>query len=150
MKLKPNVNPIVVEQTYHATIKSVWKAITVSQQMNQWFFENIPSFNPKVGFETQFKVSSNHKVYVHLWKVTEVIPERKISYSWKYDGYLGDSLVTWELKPEYNKTKLILSHKGIESFPQDNPDFSRVSCTKGWQYFICERLKQYLTIHSMA
>lgn len=42
--------PIIVEQTFNTTIDSVWKAITEIKQMRQWYFENIPTFKPEVGF----------------------------------------------------------------------------------------------------
>ena len=35
------------------------------------------SFKPEVGFEIQFDVSHNDKIYQHLWKVTDVVPVRK-------------------------------------------------------------------------
>ena len=32
----------------------------------------------------------------------------------------------------------------VESFPQDIPEFSRMSCLGGWTYFINQSLKEYL------
>jgi uncharacterized protein YndB with AHSA1/START domain len=139
-----NSNPVVVEETYNATVEKVWNAITSYGEMKQWYFEEIESFKPEVGFNTQFSVQANGNDYLHIWKVTEVIPMNKIVYNWTYRDYEGDSYVTWELSSESDKTKLKLSHFGIESFPQDNPDFTRESCTGGWTYFLCHRLKDYL------
>ncbi|MES2397662.1 MAG: SRPBCC domain-containing protein [Bacteroidota bacterium] len=136
--------PIIVEQTYNVSVDRVWKAITDSSQMKQWFFENINSFKAEVGFETQFNVQANDKNYLHLWKISEVQTGKKIVYNWKYDGYEGNSYVTWELSPENIFTKLKLTHKGQETFPQDNPDFKRENCIGGWQFFICQRLKEFL------
>ena len=64
--------PIVVEQTFNASIETVWNAITDIDQMRQWYFENIPSFEPKVGFETQFNVQCQGRDFLHMWKVTEL------------------------------------------------------------------------------
>ena len=138
------VEPIIVEQTYHSTVEQLWKAITDQDQMRQWYFQTIDSFKPEVGFQTQFNVQAHDKNYLHIWKVTQVVPKRKIVYNWKYGGYPGDSFVIWELTSEDNLTKLKLTCEGLETFPQDNPDFSRESCIEGWTFFLCKRLKTFL------
>ena len=53
----------------------------------------VESFKPEVGFEIQFDVPHNDKIYQHLWKVTDVVRVRKNAYSWKYGGHSGDSVV---------------------------------------------------------
>jgi len=138
------LHPVIVEQTYQATISKVWNAITDENQMRKWYFETMHSFKPEVGFETEFNVSSNGIDYLHSWRVTEVIDEKKITYRWKFGGYKGESFVTFELSKDNHLTKLKLSEIGIESFPQDNPDFSRKSWMDGWNYFIRESLKAFL------
>lgn len=139
-----NTDPIVVEQTYNAPIVVVWNAITDKDQMRQWFFETINDFKPEVGFETEFNVECEGQVYPHQWKVTEVVSQRRIVYEWRYGGYPGDSSVTWELSETSGGTTLKLTHKGSETFPQDNPVFSRESGVAGWVYFIRESLGAYL------
>jgi uncharacterized protein YndB with AHSA1/START domain len=112
--------------------------------MRQWYFENIPAFKPEVGFETQFNVRSQDRNFLHMWKVTEVVPGKKITYNWKYEGYPGDSVVVFELFKENNLTKLRLTHQVQESFPEDIPEFSRESGVEGWTFFIRKRLKEFL------
>ena len=136
--------PVIVEQNFNTSVSEIWEAITNHDQMKQWFFENIESFRPEVGFETQFNVQSQDRNFLHLWKLTEVIPLKKITYNWKYEGYSGDSFVMFELFEQNNHTKLRLTHKIVESFPNDIPEFSRESCFEGWNYFIRERLKEFL------
>lgn len=137
-------NPVAIEQNYNASISKVWNAITEEYQMKKWYFDTMVSFKPVVGFETEFNVRSNSIDYVHIWKVTEVLTEKKITYSWKFGGYPGESLVTFEISKDNNLTKLKLTEVGIETFPQDNADFSRKSRIEGWTYFINKRLKEYL------
>ncbi len=144
-----NSDPIVVEQTFNAPIAAVWKAITDKHQMRQWFFQPIPDFEPKAGFETQFNVRSEGQDYPHLWKVTEVVAEKKITYQWRYGGYDGNSSVTWELSESPAGTKLKLRHEGHETFPQDNPVFSREKGQAGWEYFVQESLKEFLQQQSV-
>ncbi len=136
--------PVIIDQTFHISIENVWKALTELEQMKQWFFEDIVSFKPEVGFETKFDLQVEDKIYEHLWKLTEVIPMKKITYNWKYDGYPGDSFVSFELIEMNLNTQLILTHRVVECFPLDNPIFSRQSTVDGWSYFIKERLKQHL------
>ena len=80
--------PFVIERTYHASLARVWKAITDKDQMKQWYFD-IAQFKPEVGFEFSFKGENEGRVYVHLCKIAEVITERKLSYSWRYEGHPG-------------------------------------------------------------
>ena len=139
-----NAEPIIVEQVLNTSIEVVWNSITEIDLMRKWYFENIPSFKPEVGFETQFNVKSQGRNFIHMWKVTEVVPMKKITYNWKYNGYPGDSFVVFELFKQNNLTKLKLTHNVQESFPQHIPEFTRESCIEGWNFFIRKRLKEYL------
>jgi uncharacterized protein YndB with AHSA1/START domain len=145
--MRINDEPIVVEQTFHVSIETVWNSITEIAQMRQWYFENIPSFKPEVGFETQFHVQSQERTFLHMWKVTEVLPLTRITYNWKYEGYPGDSFVVFELFTQNSSTRLRLTHQVQESFPENIPEFSRKSCLEGWTFFIRKRLKEFLEQH---
>lgn len=137
--------PVIVSQLLDFSEKRVWKAITDVDEMRQWFFGNIPEFIPQAGFETKFPVYLDDRTFVHVWKLTEVIPYRIVMYNWKYEGYRGDSYVTFELNPRGKSlTELVLTHKTTEDFPSDIPEFTRDSCQEGWNYFIKNSLKQYL------
>ena len=139
-----NSKPLVIEETYDAPVEKVWNAITSYDEMKQWYFEEMESFKPETGFTTRFNIHNNGNDYFHIWKVTEVVPMKKIVYRWTYRDYEGDSYVSWELSTENNKTKLKLSHSGLDTFPKDNPDFRRESFVGGWTYFLSNRLKDYL------
>src|SRR5579872_5001907 len=114
--------PFTIERTFDAPVSAVWSAITDNSEMKKWYFE-LEAFKPEVGFEFHFYGGPPGKQYLHLCKVTSVIPEKKLSYTWRYDNYPGNSEVTFELFPEGDKTRVKLTHEGIESFPQDNKDF---------------------------
>lgn len=139
-----STEPIVVEQTFAASKAEVWKAITEPTQMRKWFFEPMQQFEPEVGFETCFVVSFEGQDYPHRWNVQEVVPEERLVYRWRYDGFPGDSTVTWELFEVPEGTKLRLTHRGMETFPQDQPAFTRESCRGGWEYFVQESLRAFL------
>ncbi|MEP6951005.1 MAG: SRPBCC domain-containing protein [Ginsengibacter sp.] len=135
--------PFVIERTLNAPVAKVWNAITDKDEMKQWYFD-IAEFKPEVGFEFYFSAGTEGKKYLHLCKITEVISGKKLSYSWRFDGYPGNSLVTFELFPEGNVTRLKLTHTGLETFPEDNPDFAIESFAKGWTYIIGSSLPAFL------
>jgi uncharacterized protein YndB with AHSA1/START domain len=138
-----NRKPFIIERIFNAPVAKVWKALTDRNEMKKWYFD-IAAFKPEVGFEFSFEGGSEGKTYVHLCKVQEVIPNEKLSYTWKYKDHEGSSLLTFELFDEGNKTKLKLTHEGLETFPQGKPDFARASFTAGWTYIIDESLAKYL------
>ena len=143
--MRQDEEPIIVEQTFDASIDAVWNALTEADQMRQWFFDKIPSFEPEVGFETQFNIQIEERNFRHLWKVTEVVPLQKIKYNWKYEDHPGDSYVVFELfEQDSHTTKLRLTHEVHEDFPDDIPEFERESGVQGWTYFIEQSLKEFL------
>ena len=136
--------PFVIERTYNAPISTVWKAITDKNDMKQWYFD-LAEFKPEVGFEFQFTGGpSPEKQYVHLCTITEVIPGRKLTHSWRYEGYEGKSFVTFELFDEGGKTRLTLTHAGLETFPKENPDLAKHNFVAGWTDLIGTSLQEYL------
>jgi len=135
--------PFEIERTYNAPVEKVWKAITNKEQMKQWYFD-ISEFKPEVGFEFTFNGGSKEKTYVHLCKIIEVVPNKKLKHSWHYEGYEGMSYVTWELFDEGESTRVKLTHQGLETFPQTTPDFARESFATGWTYILGTSLEKYL------
>ena len=70
-------------------------------------------------------------------------PRKKLAYSWRYEGYGDDSLVTFELFAEGNKTRLKLMHEALESFPP-MPDFAGTNFVEGWSSLIGSSLKNFV------
>jgi uncharacterized protein YndB with AHSA1/START domain len=132
---------VVIERTLDAPVARVWKALTDVGEMRSWYFD-LKEFQPRVGFEFEFAVEHEGNSYHHLCKITEVIPETKIAYTWRYKGEPGDSLVTFELVPNGEKTMLKLTHEGLETFPQ-TPAFARDNFKAGWTAISAE-LQQFV------
>lgn len=137
-----NSQPFIIERVFNAPAEKVWKAITDKDQMKQWYFD-IPGFRAEVGHEFQFEGGTKENCYLHLCKVTEVVEGKKFTYSWRYDGHEGNSFVTFELFPEGNKTRLKLTHEGLETFPVI-PDFAKENFVMGWTELIGKRLKDFM------
>lgn len=137
--------PIIVEKTYAASVDRVWSAITNKDEMKKWYFD-LNEFKPEVGFEFQFYgVGHEGEKYLHFCKVTEVIPKKKLTYTWEYDNFEGESSVSFELFAEGDKTKLKLTHRGLGSFPKNKKDFARESFSGGWNELINVSLEKYLS-----
>jgi uncharacterized protein YndB with AHSA1/START domain len=124
-------------------MKKVWEALTDTNEMKQWYFD-IASFKPEVGFEFEFTAGLPEKSYLHKCRATEVVAGKKLSYSWRYDGYPGNSIVTFELFEEGKKTRLKLTHEGLETFPNHIPDFAKESFAKGWAHIVGINLKDFV------
>jgi uncharacterized protein YndB with AHSA1/START domain len=134
--------PLVKEILIQATPERVWQAISDKNEMKQWYFD-LADFRPEPGFEFSFSGGPPEKQYLHLCRVMESIPPQKLSYSWRYDGYEGDSLVTFELFKEGEMTRVRLTHSGLETFPPLD-DFKRANFDFGWTSLIQQMLKSYV------
>lgn len=86
--------------------------------MELWLMKN--DFKPVIGHNFQFMTKAMPALDfdgIFYCKVLEIVPFKKLSYSWK--GGLGDgvftldSLVVWQLLPKQNGTELLLEHTGF-------------------------------------
>src|SRR4051812_35614040 len=136
-----STNAVIVERTLNAPAARVWEALTDVGQMREWYFD-LKEFKSEVGFEFEFVVEHEGNRYHHLCRVVEVIPEKKIAYTWRYKGEPGDSLVSFELFAEGDNTKLKVTHTGIETFPR-TPAYARKNFEAGWTAIATE-LEQFL------
>ncbi len=135
---------ITISRIFDADIALVWRALTEKELMKEWYFD-LEKFEPEVGFRFEFKGGHEESIqYNHLCEITEVVFEKKLSYSWKYEGYEGISFVSFSLTSENDKTRLDFTHSGLSSFPMANPDFSIHNFEGGWSHFITSALPQFL------
>ena len=133
---------VVIEWTFHTPVARVWKALTDADEMRVWYFD-LQEFKPEVGFEFEFTVEHEGLKYHHLCKITEVISQKKLAYTWRYKGHEGNSLVTFELFVDGDKTRLKLTHQGLETFPK-TASFARKSFVEGWTQIIGSSLKEFV------
>jgi uncharacterized protein YndB with AHSA1/START domain len=133
---------VTVERVLNAPIACVWEALTDVEQMRKWYFD-LKDFKPQVGFEFDFVVEHEGNRYHHLCRVTEVVPQKKIAYTWRYKGEPGNSLVTFQLFADGEKTRLKVTHTGIETFPK-TPAYARKNFEAGWTQIIGSELKQFV------
>jgi len=137
-------NDVVIEETFNAQISKVWNALTDKEEIKQWYFD-LKEFKPEVGFKFDFiGGAEDGEQYVHLCEVTSAKPNEKLSYTWKYKGYSGNSEVIFELTDKVDQTTVKLTHKGLDTFPKDNPDLVIHNFVEGWNHLIHKSLKNHL------
>ena len=142
--MKTTEEPIVLKTKLNAPVSKVWGAITQIELMTQWYFEDIPDFQPEIGFTTKFSVQNGDRTFTHCWEVVDVVPEKLISYAWHYEEYEGDSNVSFELTEKEGFTHIKVVHKATKDFDADIPEFERENGLMGWDYFINDRLKAFV------
>jgi len=139
-----NNGNIVIERLFAVSPEKVWSAISDKDEMKAWYF-NLAEFKAEPGFSFGFSGGPDGGIqYLHLCEVTEAIPQKQLTYSWRYDGYPGISFVSFELSEQEGKTLLRLTHSGIGSFPETNPDLAINNFKEGWNAIINTSLKDYL------
>ena len=134
---------VEVSEVISASMEEVWMAITDPLEMRKWYFEKIPDFKPEPGFETSFIMDSGERLFTATWRITEVIPGSRITCVWSYEEYPGEGPVTFILSAEGDKTRITVLNEGLDTFPQEIPEFHEESCRSGWEYFIQSRLPEY-------
>jgi uncharacterized protein YndB with AHSA1/START domain len=95
--------------------EAVWEYLTNPELMELWLMKN--DFRPIVGHEFQFRTKPASSVDfdgIFYCTVLEIVPLKKLSYSWKCGPGEGRitiySVVTWTLQPKDKGTQLFLDH----------------------------------------
>lgn len=98
--------------------ETVWEYLTKPELMEQWLMKN--DFQPIVGLDFQFRtnpIASLDFDGIFYCKVLEIVPFKKLSYSWKSGPGEGkitlDSVVIWKLEATDKGTELFLEHSGF-------------------------------------
>lgn len=136
--------PIIIKKIFAVSKEKLWSALTDIKEMKLWFFEILEDFKPEIGFTTKFLITNEGRNFTHIWKVTEVVPYQKITTNWTFTEYEGDSFVSFIIAEKDNGLELTLHAEVTKSFPSDIPEFKRESGVGGWEYFINQRLSDYL------
>ena len=114
--------------------RAVWEYLTNAELMELWLMKS--DFQPVTGHEFTFRSnpipSFDWDGIIHC-EVIEIVPFKKLSYSWKLgpgDGTINvDSVVRWELQPKDKGTELLLDH-GDFAILENIGIFNAM--TKGW------------------
>jgi uncharacterized protein YndB with AHSA1/START domain len=131
---------------FHYSPELIWEALTDPAQLGQWFMEN--DFKPVVGHRFRFTTKPRVKVGfdgIVYGEVLEVIPCKRLSYSWKGGPGKGnitlDSVVTWTLTEKDNGTELLLEHTGFKGLHNYIP---YLIMNKGWKVNVGKKLNGFI------
>ena len=133
--------PLIKEFSYKVPIEKVWQALTDTNKMKKWYFPQLQTFEPIIGFHFEF--DQGNEEYQKEWIVTQVVEGKKLGHSWAYKGYPGKSEVIFDLVAEGNKTKLKVTQTDLESFP-NHPHFKRERFEWGWDNLLGQNLRHLL------
>ena len=102
---------------YEHSPEEVWEYLTNAELMAQWLMPN--NFKPELGCEFEFRakpIPSLKLDGIMYCKVIEIIPFKKLIYSWKAGPEKGvttlDTMVEWTLETKDNGTELHLVQTG--------------------------------------
>ncbi|MGC3945018.1 MAG: SRPBCC domain-containing protein [Chryseolinea sp.] len=132
-----------------APAELVWQCLTDPAMLAEWLMPN--DLKAVVGHEFMFHTNPrpmppfDGKIFC---KVLEVVPGKRISYTWKGgpgDGTITlDTVVTWTLSSKGTRTDLLLEHKGFKGMKNYLAYFFM---NMGWQKSIRRRLIETLKTH---
>jgi len=140
-----SAQPVIKEVLLDAPVSRVWKALTDKDELKQWCFD-MKAFKPEPGFQFEFYGEKDGVQFLHQCEVLEAEPERRMKWLWSYRGVPGDTYVTFELFPQGDKTKLRLTHEGLEKLPQDE-NYAKENFIAGWNSILGELLPGFLAVN---
>lgn len=100
------------EAFYPYPPEKVWVALTDKRALAEWMMAN--DFEPRVGHKFHFRVDPQPGFNGEIaCEVTECEPPRKLVYRFQGTQSKQATLVTWDLVPERDGTRLKLVHSGF-------------------------------------
>jgi len=132
------MNSIRKEILIDAPVSRVWKHLTDPRKIAGWLMEN--DFEPRTGKEFRMVCGDSGTVRC---KVLEIVPERKLVYSWAPAQVSVPTRVTITLEAEKNRTRLVLVHSGWDALPPSEQDAVR-PFDQGWDEHLKTLVDQIL------
>jgi uncharacterized protein YndB with AHSA1/START domain len=104
---------IVVEKYFPYPVAAVWRAIATRESLSEWLMQT--DFEPRVGHKFQFRAQPMRgwRGYVDC-EVLEVVPNRRLVYTWQGMPEHSVTTVTYELEQEGEGTLLKATHEGFD------------------------------------
>ena len=129
---------------YEQSQNEIWEYLTQSELIALWLMPN--NFKAVAGHEFEFRtnpIPSLELSGIFYCKVLEIVPLKKLTYSWKGGPSEGiitlDTIVEWRLEQQDNGTRLNLKHSG---FKEQNYSIL-TGMTDGWQKNI-QKMRNHL------
>ena len=117
----------------------VFRALTDEEELTQWFPNQGAVLDARPGGALEFRfLRPDGEKHAFKGKILEIIPDKKLSYSWNAVGPNSDNgVITWTLEPaDGGKTRVTLVHTGLKESKKDVE--AGWSYEAGWTYFISQ------------
>jgi uncharacterized protein YndB with AHSA1/START domain len=92
-------------------VSRVWAALTTAEALREWLMESDYEARPGKAFTFRCPPGPGIRGYVEC-RVLELVPMRRIVWSWLATDVGEPTIVTFELEPVPDGTKLTLTHRG--------------------------------------
>ena len=129
---------------YNQTAEEIWAYLTQSELIEKWLMPN--NFEPTVGRKFEFTTNPIPSMNLNgsfYCEVMEVIPLKKLVYSWNGGASINDlslnTIVEWTIETKENGIELHLVHTG---FTTENAMILG-AMTEGWDKNI-QTMKSHL------
>jgi uncharacterized protein YndB with AHSA1/START domain len=119
------------EIVINAPVAKVWEHITDSKKIAGWFKPN--TFEARVG--AAFTIECHEEDGQVFGVVKEIVPLKKLVYTFQSKMIKIETLVTITLAPEGKSTRLTLIHSGWDALPPDQQNVSD-EFESGWGGFL--------------
>jgi uncharacterized protein YndB with AHSA1/START domain len=127
------------EITISAPVATVWEHLTSSSKIAGWFVPN--DFEPKIGKKFTFR--SEGECGNIACEVKEVLPLKKLAYTFRSVAMKIDTLVTFTLEELGQATKLTLVHSGLDKLEPEQENMLD-EFDRGWGSLFLQNLKTEL------
>ena len=126
--MEASTDSVRIEVTLSAPLEAVWKAWTQPDQVTQWWGSDpngkgvSARMDVRQGglFEISF-VDGDQTEHTCSGVYREVIESQKLSFTWSWKSEPGvESLVTLEMTPENNFTRVLFLHEHLGTGSQHN------------------------------
>ncbi len=134
-----NNSPVIIETVINARAEKVWQVLTDLASIPK-FMMSVKNFKPEVGNVFMFIGLKDGKEYPVYCKIIELVENNKIVYTWNYEEFPAETIVSFELQENNAATVVKLSHSGLEAIDK-YPDASIENHIQGWTWILNELKK---------
>jgi uncharacterized protein YndB with AHSA1/START domain len=116
-----------------APVETIWLAISSQDGLRGWFSPVI-EIDPRVGGWVEFHGTHDGSPYRFGGRVVELEPPVRITWEWNSipDGWPAATLLTIELIPRGDATRVEMRHHGWEALGEPLATEAHAGFTEGW------------------
>jgi len=135
---------LAVTRTFAAPPDRVWRALTDPAALTAWFWPQrfAPTAQVDLRVGGRFRIDGPAVGMAVGGEYVTVEPPHKLVFTWAWDGESDETLVTVELAPTADGTRLLLRHERFADGPEGTE--AAKSHAQGWHDCL-DRLPEWLS-----